>query len=337
MGMMIDGQWHSKEPVSSTQSHTFQRAQSAFRDWITADGGPGPDGQAAQPAQANRYHLYVSLACPWAHRTLIMRELKGLQKLISVSVVNPIMGDQGWTFEPAEGVVPDPVMDAQFLHQLYAKADPQFTGRITVPVLWDKQRGTIINNESAEIMRIFNSAFDTLGARSLDMAPAELLGEIDQINAHVYDTVNNGVYKAGFARSQAAYDTAVHALFDSLDGLEARLSQQRYLTGTQLTEADWRLFTTLIRFDPVYVGHFKCNLRRLIDYPNLWNYMLELYQMPGVASTVSLDHIKTHYYSSHRHLNPTGIVPAGPVLDLNGPHGRGHLPVQPGPLHIGLQ
>ena len=337
MGMMIDGQWHSKEPVSSTTSDTFQRAQSAFRDWITADGGPGPDGQAAQPAQANRYHLYVSLACPWAHRTLIMRELKGLQKLISVSVVNPIMGEQGWTFEPADGVVPDPVMDAQFLYQLYAKADPQFTGRITVPVLWDKLRGTIINNESAEIIRIFNTAFDSLGARELDMAPADLLAQIDQINAHVYDTVNNGVYKAGFARSQAAYDTAVHALFDSLDGLEARLAQQRYLTGTRLTEADWRLFTTLIRFDPVYVGHFKCNLRRLMDYPNLWNYMLELYQMPGVAETVSLDHIKTHYYSSHRHLNPSGIVPAGPVLDLNGPHGRGHLPVQPGPLHTGLQ
>ena len=337
MGMMIDGQWHSKEPASSTASDTFQRAQSVFRDWITADGGPGPDGQTAQPAQANRYHLYVSLACPWAHRTLIMRELKGLQKLISVSVVNPIMGEQGWTFEPAQGVVADPVMDVQFLYQLYAQANPQFTGRITVPVLWDKQRGTIINNESAEIIRIFNTAFDSLGANKVNMAPADLLPQIDQINAHVYDTVNNGVYKAGFARSQAAYDSAVHALFDSLDGLESRLAQQRYLTGTQLTEADWRLFTTLIRFDPVYVGHFKCNLRRLIDYPNLWNYMLELYQMPGVASTVSLDHIKTHYYSSHQHLNPSGIVPAGPVLDLNGPHGRGHLPAQPGPLHIGLQ
>lgn len=337
MGMLVDGIWNTEEPVTGKVSGEFKRVQSQFRDWITPDGRPGPHGQAAHAAQAGRYHLFVSLACPWAHRALIMRELKGLQDLVGVSVVNPVMGTQGWTFEPGPGVVADPVMDARFLYQLYQRAKPGYTGRVTVPVLWDTQRNTVLNNESADIMRIFNNAFDDLGARKLDMAPAELLEQIDAVNAHIYDSINNGVYKAGFATTQPAYELAVQALFSALDGLEALLSRQRYLTGTRLTEADWRLFTTLIRFDPVYVGHFKCNVRRLFDYPNLWHYLLELYQIPGVAGTVCLDHIKTHYYVSHRHINPTGIVPAGPLLDLDQPHGRGHLPAQPGPLHTGAQ
>ncbi|WP_454005079.1 glutathione S-transferase family protein [Alcaligenes sp. Marseille-Q7550] len=336
MGMLVDGIWNTEEPVTGKVSGEFKRVQSQFRDWITPDGQPGPQGRTAWPAQAGRYHLFVSLACPWAHRTLIMRELKGLQELVGVSIVNPVMGEQGWTFEPAAGVVPDPVMNAGFLHQLYRRARPDYTGRVTVPVLWDKQRGAIVNNESADIMRIFNSAFDKLGARELDMAPAELLEQIDAMNAQVYDAINNGVYKAGFATAQPAYETAVQALFSALDELESLLGRQRYLIGARLTEADWRLFTTLIRFDPVYVGHFKCNVRRLIDYPNLWGYMLELYQIPGVAGTVNLDHIKTHYYISHRHINPTGIVPAGPMLDLERPHGRGRLPARPGPLNTDI-
>lgn len=333
MGMLVDGIWNTEEPVTGKVSGEFKRVQSQFRDWITPDGQPGPQGRKAWPAQADRYHLFVSLACPWAHRTLIMRKLKGLQELVGVSIVNPVMGEQGWTFEPAAGVTPDPVMNARFLHQLYRRARPDYTGRVTVPVLWDKQRSAIVNNESADIMRIFNSAFDKLGARELDMAPAELLEQIDAMNAQVYDAINNGVYKAGFATAQTAYEAAVQALFSALDELESLLGRQRYLTGECLTEADWRLFTTLIRFDPVYVGHFKCNVRRLFDYPNLWGYMLELYQIPGVAGTVNLDHIKTHYYVSHRHINPTGIVPAGPMLDLERPHGRGRLPARPGPLN----
>ncbi|HLT98877.1 MAG TPA: glutathione S-transferase family protein, partial [Burkholderiaceae bacterium] len=268
-------------------------------------------------AEAGRYHLYVSLACPWANRTLIFRALKGLEDMISVSVVNPYMGQHGWTFEPAPGVIADPVDDARYLFEVYLRASREYTGRVTVPVLWDLQRNTIVNNESAEIIRMLNSAFDDIGAKEGDYAPAQLLSEIDAINAEVYDAVNNGVYKAGFATEQVVYEEEVRRVFACLDSLEKRLGRQRFLVGDQLTEADWRLFTTLIRFDAVYYSHFKCNVRRLVDYPDLWSYTRELYQWPGVAKTISFDHIKQHYYRSHHSINPNGIVPIGPELDLD--------------------
>ena len=325
MGLLIDGKWRDRWYDTKKTGGRFVRKASAFRNWVTPDGRPGPTGKGGFKAEAGRYHLYVSLACPWAHRTLIFRALKGLEGMISVSVVNPLMMEQGWSFDPGEGVVPDDVNGARHLYEIYTKADPNYTGRVTVPVLWDKQTGTIVNNESAEIIRMFNSAFDAVGATGSDFFPAELRDDIDWVNDFVYDRINNGVYKAGFATTQKAYDEAVQSLFEALDGLDARLSRQRYLTGERITEADWRLFTTLVRFDAVYVGHFKCNLKRLVDYPNLWAWTRELYQTPGIAETVNLAHIKDHYYRSHRTINPAGIVPAGPEIDFTKPHGRDRL------------
>nr|WP_314465935.1 glutathione S-transferase family protein [uncultured Novosphingobium sp.] len=318
MGMLVDGQWHDVWYDTESTGGRFARKDAAFRDRVTADGE-----FAAEPG---RYHLYVSLACPWAHRTLIVRALKGLEELVSVSVVNWLMLEKGWTFDPAPGVIPDPIHQARFLHQVYTAADPAYSGRVTVPVLWDRKSGRIVNNESSEIIRMFNQAFDGLGAAPGDFYPEALRAEIDAVNARVYDTVNNGVYKAGFATRQDAYEEAVQPLFDSLDWLEDRLSRNRYLVGDRMTEADIRLFTTLVRFDAVYVGHFKCNLRRIFDYPNLQGFLRDIYQTPGVAGTVNFQHIKGHYYESHRTINPTGIVPSGPILDLDSPHGRGSGP-----------
>jgi len=319
MGHLLEGRWIDTDRRMTGQ---FIRSQSQFRNWVTADGSAGPSGAAGFKAEPGRYHLYISLACPWASRTLIFRWLKGLADIIGLSVTHWLMAEQGWTFTPDEGVVPDTVNNAQFLHQLYTRADPRYSGRVTVPVLWDKQRDTIVNNESSEIIRMFNSAFDTVGARQGDYYSAPLRAEIDRVNERIYDTVNNGVYKAGFAGTQAAYEAAVVPLFESLDWLEQRLAQARYLVGEQPTEADWRLFTTLVRFDAVYHGHFKCNIHRLVDYPNLWGYTRELYQWPGIAATVNLSHIKKHYYMSHRHLNPSGVVPLGPTIDFNTPSHR---------------
>jgi len=325
MGLLVDGVWHDKWYDTDKHGGRFKRWDSAFRNWVTPDGAPGPSGEGDFEAEPGRYHLYVSLACPWAHRTLILRKLKGLEEMIGVSVVNWLMGSQGWSFEPGEGVVPDPIRNVRHMHELYTHVAPDYSGRVTVPVLYDRKRDTIVSNESAEIIRMLNSAFDSVGAKPGDYYPTDLQDEIDQVNARVYDTVNNGVYKAGFASSQAAYEEAVFPLFDSLDWLEERLSTRRYLMGDRLTEADVRLFTTLVRFDPVYVGHFKCNLHRLIDYPNLWAYTRDLYQIPGVAETCDFKHIKHHYYESHDHVNPTGVVPAGPALDFDAPHGRARL------------
>ncbi len=308
--------------MTPTKNGEFIRWESGFRHWVTPDGSPGPSGEGGFPAAPDRYHLYVSYACPWAHRTLILRALKGLDELISVSVVHPLMPPESWVFGEYPGATPDQVHGFDKLLQLYAHSAPGFDGVVTVPVLYDKQRQTIVNNESAEIVRMLNSAFDAWGNADLDLYPAELRAEIDAINALVYENINNGVYRSGFATTQAAYEDAFDKLFATLDQLEARLATQRYLVGERLTEADWRLFTTLVRFDPVYHGHFKCNRQRLVDYPNLWAYTRELYQVPGIAETVNMDHIKRHYYGSHQHINPTGIVPKGPELDFAKPHGR---------------
>jgi putative glutathione S-transferase len=322
MGLLVDGVWQDRWYDTASSGGRFERSTARFRHWITADGAAGPSGEGGFTAEPDRYHLYVSLACPWAHRTLIFRALKGLEELIPVSVVHWFMGEHGWTFTPGEGVVADPNEGVEKLHELYTRADPHYSGRVTVPVLWDRRRRTIVNNESSEIIRMFNSAFDGVGARPGDYYPEPLRQEIDALNARIYDTVNNGVYRCGFATTQEAYEEALEPLFATLDELEERLSGRRYLLGDTLTEADWRLFTTLVRFDPVYVGHFKCNLRRLFDYPHLQAYVRELYQIPGVAGTVNVDHIKRHYYQSHTMINPTGIVPTGPALDLSRPHGR---------------
>ncbi|HMB10488.1 glutathione S-transferase family protein [Saliniramus sp.] len=322
MGLLVDGQWQDKWYDTKSTGGRFKRQESQFRNWVTPDGAPGPSGEGGFKAEPGRYHLYVSLACPWAHRTLIFRKLKGLEGMISLSVVHWAMLDEGWTFEQGEGVIPDPVNNARVMHQVYTAADPVYTGRVTVPVLWDKQRETIVSNESAEIIRMLNSAFDGVGATPGDYYPQALHEEIDAINARVYDTVNNGVYKSGFATTQEAYEEAVTPLFGTLDDLDERLATRRYLTGDSITEADWRLFTTLVRFDPVYVGHFKCNLRRIADYPHLSGYLRELYQWPGVRETVNFTHIKNHYYYSHETINPHRVVPLGPVLDLDAPHGR---------------
>ena len=322
MGMLKDGVWHDVwYDTKKTRGH-FKRAPSSFRNWVTADGSAGPSGEGGFKAEAGRYHLYVSLACPWAHRTLIFRKLKGLEDLIGLSIVDPLMLENGWEFKGRDGGTVDPLFGADYLWQIYTRADPAFSGRVTVPVLWDKQRQTIVSNESSEIIRMFNSAFDGLTGNRLDFYPDALRGEIDSLNAEIYDRVNNGVYKAGFATAQDAYEESVVSLFDMLDRLEERLGGKRYLTGDAITEADWRLFTTLVRFDAVYVGHFKCNIRRIADYPNLQGYLKSLYQVPGVAETVNLTHIKHHYYRSHRTINPTGVVPFGPELDLDSPHGR---------------
>jgi putative glutathione S-transferase len=322
MGLLIDGQWHDRWYDTESTGGKFVRTDARFRNWVTADGSPGPTGEGGFAAAAGRYHLYVSYACPWAHRTLIFRRLKGLEEAIPVSVVHWYMAEDGWTFADGPGVVPDPVHGAKLLREVYLAADDRYTGRVTVPILWDKERGTIVSNESSEIIRMFNSAFDGIGAREGDYFPEPLRAEIEAVNARVYDGVNNGVYKSGFATTQAAYEEAVTKLFETLDWLERRLESRRYLVGDRITEADWRLFTTLLRFDPVYVGHFKCNLRRLVDYPNLWSYTRDLYQQPGVAETVHMDHIKRHYYESHETINPTRVVPLGPEIDFTSPHGR---------------
>ena len=319
MGLLVDGEWRDQWYDTAKSGGRFQRQDSAFRNWVTADGAPGPSGEGGFKAEPGRYHLYVSLACPWAHRALIFRALKGLEAMIDVSIVHWLMLDQGWTFADGPGVVPDTIGGADYMHQVYTRADPHYSGRVTVPVLWDKRQGTIVNNESSEIIRMFNDAFDGIGANPGDFYPAALRGEIDALNERIYATVNNGVYRAGFATTQDAYEEAVGPLFETLDWLEERLATKRFLTGDAITEADWRLFTTLIRFDAVYVGHFKCNIRRIADYPRLSAYLRALYQVEGVAGTVDLGHIKRHYYESHRTINPTGIVPVGPDLsDLVG-------------------
>ncbi|GHB45599.1 glutathione-dependent reductase [Pseudovibrio japonicus] len=325
MGLLQDGRWVDQWYETSSTGGRFMRKDAQFRNWITPDGGPGPDGQNGFKAEAGRYHLYVSLACPWAHRTLIFRILKGLESSISVSVVHWHMAENGWTFEEGAGVVPDTVNHAKFLYQVYTTAQPDYSGRVTVPLLWDKKTNSIVSNESSEIIRMFNTSFDGIGAKPGDYYPEALRSEIDALNDRIYSTVNNGVYKAGFATTQAAYEEAVYPLFDTLDWLDAKLATQRYLTGNTITEADWRLFTTLARFDPVYVGHFKCNLRQIKEYPNLSGYLRDLYQMPGIAGTVNMDHIKDHYYSSHGTINPTGIVPVGPKIDYSLPHDRAKL------------
>lgn len=322
MGMLVDGKWHDAWYDTTATGGRFVRSDSQFRNWITADGSAGQTGEGGFKAEADRYHLYVSLACPWAHRVLIMRALKGLEDMISVSVVHWLMAGDGWTFADGPAVVPDPVNNARFLRDIYTAAEPRYSGRVTVPVIWDKQRGKIVNNESSEIIRMLTRAFDDVGAKAGDYYPEELRAEIDAVNARVYDGLNNGVYKAGFATSQAAYDEAVQGVFETLDWLEELLSGQRYVVGDQLTEADIRLFTTLVRFDEVYHGHFKCNRRSVADYANLWAFTRDLFQLPGVAATVNFDHIKKHYYQSHRNINPTGIVPVGPSPDFLAPHGR---------------
>ncbi|MCL4744193.1 MAG: glutathione S-transferase family protein [Burkholderiaceae bacterium] len=328
MGLLVDGKWVDEWYDTASTGGRFVRGDAPFRNWVTPDGSAGPSGEGGFAAEAGRYHLYVSLACPWAHRTLILRALKGLEGMIDVSVVNPYMAENGWSFAAAPGVVADPVGEADYLYQVYQRARADYSGRVTVPVLWDLERDTIVSNESSEIIRMFNSAFDGIGARAGDYAPAALLPAIDAINARVYDAVNNGVYKAGFATEQPVYEREVAAVFDALDELESKLSRQRYLLGDRLTEADWRLFTTLVRFDAVYHGHFKCNLRRLVDYPVLWEYTRELYQCPGVAATLNFEHIKHHYYRSHPTINPNRIVPLGPVIDFAAPHSRGNSPGQ---------
>lgn len=324
MGLLIDGQWHDRWYAS--RDGKFEREQAKRRHWVTPDGAPGPDGQGGFKAEAGRYHLYVSLACPWAHRTLIYRKLKGLEPLIDVSVVSWLMAEHGWTLDKSTGSSGDALDDFDYLHQRYTRDDPKYSGRVTVPVLWDRERQCIVNNESAEIIRIFNDAFDELTGSTLDFYPEALHGEIDALNARIYPAINNGVYRAGFATTQDAYEEAFDDLFRELDWLERRLDKQRYLTGEYLTEADWRLFTTIIRFDAVYHGHFKCNLRRIEDYPNLSNWLRELYQWPGIAETVDFTHIKNHYYASHRQINANGIVPQGPLLGLDRPHDRERLP-----------
>jgi len=327
MGLLVDGVWRDRWYDTTKSGGRFERSAARFRNWVTKDGAPGPAGAGGFKAESGRYHLYVSYACPWAHRTLIFRALKRLEAHIAVSAVHWHMAEHGWTFAPGDGVIPDPILGARYMHQIYTAADPNYSGRVTVPALWDKQKRTIVNNESPEIIRMLNGAFDALPGvdASLDFYPPALRAEIDAVNERVYRTVNNGVYRAGFATAQAAYEEAARELFESLDWLEARLARQRYAAGEQITEADWRLFTTLLRFDPVYNTHFKCNLRRLVDYPNLWNYTRELYQVPDVAPTVRLDHIKKHYWGSHRTINPSGLVPIGPAIDYAAPHNRARL------------
>lgn len=325
MGLLVDGKWQDKWYDTSKTGGRFERSQSQWRDWVTADGEPAEGRTRGFKAEPGRYHLYVSLACPWAHRTLIFRKLKKLEDVISVSVVHHFMGENGWTFLTDEAATGDGLYGLDFLHQIYTKADPSYSGRVTVPVLWDKKEQTIVSNESAEIIRMLNSAFDEWGDGRLDLYPEELRGEIDAVNGRVYDAINNGVYKAGFATKQEAYEEAFDELFAALDEMEARLSRQRYIAGNVMTEADWRLFTTLVRFDAVYYSHFKCNERRIEDYANLSNYLRELYQVPGVAETVNMHHIKSHYYGSHETINPTRIVPKGPELDFARPHDRAKL------------
>jgi putative glutathione S-transferase len=316
MGRLIEGAWTKDDVVRTDAKGRFVRSDSVFRDWVTADGRSG------YAAEAGRYHLYVSLACPWAHRTLIVRNLRGLDRAISLSVVDYFLGPEGWHFSDAPGAIPDPVHGARLLREVYVKASPGYTGRVTVPVLWDKRTGTIVNNESREIVRMFDTAFDAYAREGTGFLPAGREAEVDATIDANYAPINNGVYRAGFARSQEAYDEAVTELFAALDRCEAVLARRRYLCGDRITEADWCLFTTLVRFDAVYHTHFKCNLRRIADYPNLGNYLKDLYQVPGVAETVDFTHIKGHYFRSHTSINPSGIVPNGPLLDLATPHDR---------------
>ena len=326
MGLLVDGKWQDQWYDTRSTGGAFKRQAATFRNWVTTDGDSGPHGRGGFAAESGRYHLYVSLACPWAHRTLIFRALKGLEDHIQVSVVHPDMLDQGWTFRTDEhGATGDLLFGSEFAHQIYTRAAPNFTGRVTVPILWDRECDTIVSNESSEIIRMFNSAFDGITGDRSDFRPPDLRDEIDAINARIYDTLNNGVYKCGFATTQEAYDSAVQPLFETLDWLEARLATRRYLAGSRITEADWRLFTTLIRFDPVYHLHFKCNRRRLVDYPNLWAYTRELHQWPGVTQTVGMRHIVRHYHFSHHTINPHRILPINPLLDYRQPHGRDHL------------
>ena len=326
MKTLIDGAWVDRSLEVPAAGGFFIRSDTSFRNWITADGTPGPSGPGGFKAESGRYHLYISHACPWAHRAVILRKLKGLDDHMALSVVHPMMLEEGWELtDDYPGATGDPVMGKSAMYQIYLAADPKVTSRASVPVLWDKEQQTIVSNESAEIIEMFNSAFDGNTGYYLDFYPEALRAEIDAINDAVYTNVNNGVYKTGFAKSQEAYDVNVAALFQELDRLEVLLSHQRYLVGDRITLADWRLFTTLVRFDPVYVGHFKCNIRRLIDYPNLWAHTRELYQWPGVAQTVDFDHIRTHYHGSHETVNPYRIIPAGPLIDFNEPHGRERL------------
>jgi glutathionyl-hydroquinone reductase len=318
MGHLENGVWREGGRDARLVNGEFVRRDSQFRGRVTAE------GSSDFPAQAGRYHLYVSSACPWAHRTIIFRKLKRLEEAISISIVDPVIVDEGWPFGSGPGCVPDTVNGFHHLHQVYTKAKPDYTGRVSVPVLWDRKNATIVNNESSEIIRLLNSEFESIAGAHDDYYPQQLRAEIDKVNKVVYDNINNGVYRCGFATTQDAYERAFDALFAALDEMEARLARSRYLVGERITEADWRLFPTLVRFDAVYHGHFKCNLRRIEDYPNLSNYLRDLYQVPGVAETVDMDHIKRHYYASHRHINPTGVVPKGPVLDFSAPHDRAH-------------
>jgi len=320
MGLLVNGAW--QEDISRTKEGRFIRPTPVFRNFVTPDGSPGPSGQGGFAAESGRYHLYVSLACPWAHRTLIFRSLKKLENVISVSITEPLYGKTGWEFGDARAGTADAINGKATLAEVYLLADPHYTGRVSVPVLWDKKQQTIVNNESPEIIRMLNAAFDAFTDVCADYYPPALRSEIDAVNELIYPNINNGVYRAGFATTQEAYEEAAKAIFTTFDKLEQRLARQRYLVGNQITEADWRLFTTLVRFDTVYYSHFKCNLRRIADYPNLWNYTRELYQAPGVAETVSIDHIKRHYYGSQRQVNPTGIVPIGPEIEFSAPHDR---------------
>jgi len=325
MGLLIDGNWSTDWYDTAKTDGRFVRETASFRNWITPDGTAGPTGEAGFAAESGRYHLYISHACPWAHRTIIFRHIKQLASHISVSVVHPLMLENGWSFDKDTHATGDHLFGKNFLHEVYTYGHPKASGRVTVPVLWDKYSQKIVSNESSEIIRMFNSAFNELTGNHDDYWPVALRRDIEHVNQDIYDNINNGVYKAGFATSTAAYEDAVVALFAALDRMEARLHRQRYLLGAHITEADWRFFTTLVRFDPVYVGHFKCNIRRIADYPALFGYLCDLYQMPGIAETVVMDHIKQHYYQSHRQINPTGIVPVGPVLDYSAPHGRAAL------------
>ena len=323
MGLLIDGVWSSQWYDTKKSGGRFERDTARHRNWVTADGSAGPTGSGGFAAESGRYHLYVSHACPWAHRTIIFRALKGLNDHITVSVVHPLMLDNGWTFEDDfDGASGDDLFDKSYMHEIYTLNDPEASGRVTVPVLWDKKTDQIVSNESSEIIRMFNSAFDGLTGNDKDYWPEPMRDAIEEVNQYIYHNINNGVYKAGFATQSEIYIAAVNDLFDALDRMEERLSSKRYLMGDKLTEADWRFFTTLVRFDPVYVGHFKCNIRRIVDYPSISGYMRELYQMPGIAETVNMSHIKAHYYASHSTVNPTGIVPVGPALDYMAPHSR---------------
>ena len=321
MGLLVDGVWHDQWYDTKSNGGSFKRSEAVFRNWVTADGEAGPTGKAGFKAEPGRYHLYVSLACPWAHRTLIFRRLKGLEGMIDLSVVHWLMRENGWTFKDGPGVIADPIHNAEFMHQVYTAAKSDYSGRVTVPVLWDKKTKTIVSNESADIIRMFNSAFDEAGAKPGDYYPQALREEIDAVNARVYDEINNGVYKSGFATAQDVYASEVTTLFKALDWIEERLSDGRaYLMGEDVTEADWRLYTTLVRFDPVYHGHFKCNLKRLIDYPHINAYARRLHTQHGVGDLFNLEHAKRHYYESHDMINPTAVVPLGPDVHVADGH-----------------